>query len=313
MPPLTSAILRPLRSPPYSFLCPKNLTSAKPLHFHCNTTPRSDPIFSASTSPLPSLRCRCAAKSDGTGPSAEDMVSDMVEKLLRREENKELLDGLEEASARVERAREALADIERQEADALRAKEYVRQLQFREAVIAESQRELLEARTKVEEAQQSLSANMVENYNKVVSSEAIDRHKERLESGKAALVSSLAGSLASVPISLYQATSFPQLILHLVVISFSCALFGVTFRYTVRRDLDNFQLKTGTCAAFGFIKGLSAAEVGKTLELDTKSLTSFSIDGAVSVSENIFIFLTAAIALDFCFKMGILSPFPIRK
>lgn len=62
-------------------------------------------------------------------------MSGMVEELLRREENKALLDGLEEASARVERAREALADIERQEADAFRAKEYVRQLQSREAEV----------------------------------------------------------------------------------------------------------------------------------------------------------------------------------
>lgn len=60
----------------------------------------------------------------------------MVDELLRREENKALLDGLEEASARVERAREALADIERQAADALRAKEYMRQLQNREAEVS---------------------------------------------------------------------------------------------------------------------------------------------------------------------------------
>lgn len=60
----------------------------------------------------------------------------MVDELLRREENKALLDGLEEASARVERAREALADIERRAADVLRAKEYMRQLQNREAEVS---------------------------------------------------------------------------------------------------------------------------------------------------------------------------------
>lgn len=64
------------------------------------------------------------------------MVGDRVEELLRREENRALLDGLEEASRRVDRAREALADIERQEAEVLRTKEYIRQLESRESEVS---------------------------------------------------------------------------------------------------------------------------------------------------------------------------------
>lgn len=101
-----------------------------------------------------------------------------------------------------------------------------------------------------------MSANLDENSNIYGSSDIIDEDRERLESVKAALIPAVIGTLASIPISLYQATSYPQLIVHLAVVSISCALFGVTFRYTVRGDLDNFQLKTGACAAFGVIKGI---------------------------------------------------------
>ncbi|XP_073106396.1 uncharacterized protein [Elaeis guineensis] len=239
-----------------------------------NTNPNSPRRANSATSfpiavsiPLrPLLQPRCSA-GDGEGteeqqPSrAKDvlsgMVGDRVEELLRREENRALLDGLEEASRRVDRAREALADIERQEAEALRAKEYIRQLESRESEIAESQRDLLEARAMVEEAQHSLSSNIDENNSGDILAEETDKDVERLESLKAASISSVVGMLASLPISLYQATSFPQLLLHLATVFISCALFGVTFRYAVRRDLDNIQLKTGAPAAFGFVKGIN--------------------------------------------------------
>ncbi|URE23319.1 hypothetical protein MUK42_06922 [Musa troglodytarum] len=231
MPPPASAIPR--------FRCASSalLRSRKPISTDTRHIHRPKPISSLnllSSSSAPPRRSRCGANSEGPGSRPEEeALSGLVDGLLRREENKALLDGLEEASARVERAREALADIERREADALRVKEYMRQLQNREAEIAQSQRELLEARAKVEEAQRSLSANTDDSNNSNIVFEDINKEKERLESAKAAVVSSVAGTLASVPIYLYQATSVPQLILDLAVISISCALFGVTFRYTI--------------------------------------------------------------------------------
>lgn len=112
----------------------------------------------------------------------------------------------------------------------------------------------------VEEAERSLSSNM----EGVGSKDALrengtddsDKEKERLESIKAAFISAMVGTLAGIPISFSQPSSSAQLILHLAAIFFSCALFGVTFRYTIRRDLDNIQLKTGTAAAFSFVKGI---------------------------------------------------------
>lgn len=109
----------------------------------------------------------------------------------------------------------------------------------------------------VDEAQRSLSSNMEGMGSQDALDEEIDKDEERLESVKAASISAVIGTLASLPISLYQDSSYTQLALHLAIIFISCALFGVTFRYTVRRDLDNIQLKTGTSAAFGLVKGSS--------------------------------------------------------
>lgn len=206
--------------------------------------------------------------------------------------------------------------------------------------IAESQRELLQAREMIDEAQRSLTSSLEEGSFGDMSSGDVDEDSERIESVKAAAVSSIVGVLASLPISFYEVEDLPQLFLRSSIVFISCALFGVTFRYAVRRDLDNIQLKTGAPAAFAFVRGktrqhgllkliflrmffylletklsagLALLESGRTLELSTDTLISVTLDGAVSVVENIFIFLPAAVALDYCFKMRFLSPFPRRK
>ncbi|CAA7399802.1 unnamed protein product [Spirodela intermedia] len=281
--------------------------------------------FSSAAAPRPlrsrgGLRPPCGNSGGGaagTGDGLRGFLGEQVEALLKKEENRALLDGLEEASSRVDAARRALADIQRQEAEAARAKEYILQLQSRQSEIEETQRELLEARSMVEEAERSLSPNMGENTpgDAAEGGEIIDKDLERLESIKAAMISSAVGTLAGVPISAYQATSTTQWVAHLAVIFLSCALFGVTFRYTVRRDLNNTQLKTGTCAAFGFIKGLSTVEAGRGA-WEFSGIDGFlqlAADGAIHVSESTFIFLFSAVALDFCFKTRVLSPGPIRK
>ncbi|KAL5814375.1 hypothetical protein ACOSQ4_025016 [Xanthoceras sorbifolium] len=245
------------------------------------------------------------------------MVDQQVEGLLSREENKDLLDGLEKASLRVETARRELAEIEKQELEAKQTRDYINKLEARAFEIAECQREIVEARAIIEEAERSLSQNAdgfgggdaaVEEEG-----EAVNKDLERLESIKAASIAALVGTLAGLPISFTQVTSTSQLILPLAITVASCALFGVTFRYTIRRDLDNIQLKTGTAAAFGFVKGLAMLSGGPALELNTESFLSHGFNGAVYVTENLLIFGFAVVGLDFCFKMRLLSPFPMKK
>ncbi|MQL70363.1 hypothetical protein Taro_002685 [Colocasia esculenta] len=341
---------------------------APSLFFSIRTSPPA-PFSSSHASPLRSpLRHRCSSEGGdavGPGDTLKGFVGEQVEALLRKEENRALMDGLVDASRRVETARRALADIGRQEAEAARAKEYVLQLESRRSEVVglilitvndlhscfrnpkrqslrlcfvynswfsdlllfdrvyycfkidETQKELEQARTMVVEAERSLSLNMDNTtsqgaYDTNVTGE-INKERERLESIKAALISSIVGTLAGLPISFYQASSSIQLVAHLAVIFISCALFGVTFRYTMRRDLDNIQLKTGICAAFGFVRGLSAAETSKPWEFDNINFLPLAVDGATYVLEGTLIFIFSAVALDYCIKMGFLSPFSIKK
>lgn len=120
--------------------------------------------------------------------------------------------------------------------------------------IAECQKEISEARAMVEEAELSLKGAGGFASTEMESGMS-EKDKERLQSVKAASISAVVGTLAELPISLSRVTSNSELILPLAVAFVSCALFGVTFRYAIRRDLDNFQLKAGTSAAFGFVKG----------------------------------------------------------
>lgn len=245
------------------------------------------------------------------------MVDQRVEELLNKEENRALLDGLERASLRVEMARKELAEIEKQELEAKQMRDYVNKLESRAFEIAECQREIVEARAILDEAERSLSQNGNEFRDErslaEKESEGINKDIERWESIKAAAISALVGSLAGLPISFTQVTSSSQLLLPLTVTFISCALFGVTFRYTIRRDLDNIQLKTGTSSAFGFVKGLATLSGGPPLELNTESFLSHAFDGALYVSQNLLIFIFAAVTLDFCFKTRVLSPYPMKK
>ena len=52
---------------------------------------------------------------------------------------------------------------------------------------------------------------------------------------------------------------------------------------------------------------------GPPLELNTRRFLSHAFDGAVYVSENLFLFVFAFVGLDYCFKMKLLSPLPIKK
>ncbi|XP_010448614.1 PREDICTED: uncharacterized protein LOC104731055 [Camelina sativa] len=254
------------------------------------------------------------ANSSGDGgdlnKSLSGIARNQVEELLSREENKGLLDGLEKASLRVEIAKRELEEIERQEIEAKLLQDYVNQLESRASEIAECQQEIVAARSMVEEAERALSLADTEAIGSSEKGYSINKDKERMESAKAAVIAAAVGTIAETPFGLSQVSSIEQLVLPLGVAFASCALFGVTFRYAVRRDLDDSHLKSGAVAAFGFVKGLGMLSRGPPLELSWESLFSHGIDGAVLVSQSVLIFAFASIALDFCFKMKLLRPFP---
>ncbi|KAJ9706323.1 hypothetical protein PVL29_001712 [Vitis rotundifolia] len=259
-----------------------------PTNIFCVAYPTCTKAFNRASAVSRAVFVKCGSEESENGGFKEalsGMVGKQVEELLNREENRVLLEGLEKASQRVEKARRELAEIEKQEIEAKQLRNYIEQLEGRSSEIAECQREILEARAKVEEAERSLSINMGEDGDRdgflETESEEINKEKERLESVKAALVSAMVGTFAGLPIFLTQVTSSSQLLLPLAINFVSCALFGITFRYTIRRDLDNIQLKTGTSAAFGFVKGLATLGGGSPLELNTGSFLSHAFDGVL--------------------------------
>ncbi|CAI0408860.1 unnamed protein product [Linum tenue] len=237
------------------------------------------------------------------------MVGKQVEELLGKEENKGLLDELEKASERVEIARRELAEIERQELGAKQVREYVNQLETRASEIEECLQEISAAKSLVEEAERSLSGG---SQNEATRNPNFSTRPDRTLIKGSIRVCAIVGTLAGLPVSLAQVTSYEQLLLPLAVTFFSCALFGVTFRYAVRRDLDDSNLKTGAIAAFGFVKGLGRLSGGAPLELNPGSILSHGIDGAVYVSQSLLVFGFAAVSLDYCFKVGLISPFPLK-
>ncbi|XP_057447360.1 uncharacterized protein LOC130739140 [Lotus japonicus] len=284
------------------------------------------PFSFRASKPLPPFKCRCTTSSDeeknvsgnnNLNDALSGIVGSQVEELLSRKENRVLFDGLEKASQRVEIAKSQLAMIEQQELAVKQFKDYIDQLENKASEIAECQREISEAKALVEEAERTLSLNAGGPKDGSafmgMGSEEIDRDQERLESVKAASISALVGTIAALPICYAQVTDPTQLLLTLAINFISCALFGVTFRYTTRRDLDDVQLKTGVAAAFGVVKGLGTLSGGPLLELNFESFLSHSQDGTIYVSENVFIFVCAAVGLDYCLKTGLLSPFPIDR
>lgn len=286
--------------------------------------PSHSPLLIKTFHPSLKMKCRCSSSSSKNSEENNDlknalsgMMGEQVEQLLSREENKVLFDNLQKASQRVEIAKTQLAFIQKQELALKHFKDYTQQLQGNAFQIAESQREISEAKAMLEEAERSLLLNAggAEERGAFMGmkSEEVDRDEERLESVKAASISALVGTLSGLPICFTQATNPTQLLLSVAINFVCCALFGVTFRYTVRRNLDDAQLKTGVAAAFGVVKGLAILSAGPLLELNFESLLAYAWDGTIYVSENLIIFVSAAVSLDYCLKTRLLSPFPIDK
>ncbi|MTJ52581.1 hypothetical protein FJR38_07880 [Anabaena sp. UHCC 0253] len=140
---------------------------------------------------------------------------------------------------------------------------------------------------------------------------------ERLESLKAGVIGSISLSLAFLSTSfinvLWLDKYFPlvdyykidpvnlQMLLNGVIAGFSGFLFGVTYRYIIRIDV-NPHLKTGGVWAFGLVRGLTQIEVGWDIN---NSVWPFLI----LAGESILWFALAAFALDTAILLKWLKPF----
>lgn len=142
---------------------------------------------------------------------------------------------------------------------------------------------------------------------------------ERLESAKAAAIAAAAGALADLPLSALSAgdggggdAAALSAALALFSAAASCFLFGVTYRYAVRKDVWNTQLRGGVVAAFGLVRAAGAADVlqaaaagssGGPLSLEVVGT------GALYALESLLIFGFAATALEAAFQKGLVRRF----
>ncbi|CAM6093386.1 unnamed protein product [Calypogeia fissa] len=249
-----------------------------------------------------------------------NFLESLAEKVLQDEESKALLKEFATAAERVARAKQELDSIDKKERDLA---EFVSQMINRAdeesemaALVSDSERAVLEAEEELKAAELALvtarAGGSVASLRKWESYE-IDEDLERVESGKAAAVSVLAGTMASIPFYLSGEELGVGSLLSIGGVVVSCALFGVTYRYIVRRDLGNIQLKSGAAAAFSVVRGIGQVDaiqlqVGYPAEGANEVFMA-----ALSAVQGFLIFGFSALALDYCLREAILSPFPSKK
>ena len=138
----------------------------------------------------------------------------------------------------------------------------------------------------------------------------IDEAVERMESVKAAVVAGAGGGALAAPLLVSQGGGTAAV----GAAALSCAAFGVTYRYAVRRDVENSELKGGVVGAFGLARGLSAADVylrAASLEGDL-DVASYA-QAALLAGQGVLTFAFAALALEQAFERDIVKPFGVAS
>jgi hypothetical protein len=193
----------------------------------------------------------------------------------------------------------ALAELEAKSQAVLRAEAKMREIA--------AEREALEAEAKTSGG----GENMVKKKWGASVGDDVDENAERVESAKAAACSAIFGTALSAPLLLSQSPGGFVTAESLGGVFVSTALFGVVYRYAVRDDFGNDQLKFGVLGAFGLTRGLGEADV----YLHGSDALSFSswAEAALLAGESVLTFAFAYAALEYGFKNDILKPFPMSR
>lgn len=114
--------------------------------------------------------------------------------------------------------------------------------------------------------------------------------------------------MGALPFLLSASSPGLQGVLSLGASAAACLLFGVTYRYAVRQDATNVQLRGGVVAAFGLVKALGAADVIQATA-DAGDVLSLPIVGnsALYAAQCMLVFGFAAAALEAGFSKGWVS------
>lgn len=162
-----------------------------------------------------------------------DAATRVAELQIKQQRLAEEIEGMEDVEARSSRAEEAGA-----------------------ALIAEAEVKAAELLLKAAKLQAES-----EEARKFLSRRENQQQIDRIESVKAGVFSAAGGCLATLPVSVASGTSNSTFLFNLGVVAICSFLFGVVYRYAVRSDPGNSQLKGGVVGAFGLVRGLSLAQV----------------------------------------------------
>ena len=85
-------------------------------------------------------------------------------------------------------------------------------------------------------------------------------------------------------------------------------LFGVTYRYAIRRD-TNVQLKSGAVLAFGLVRAFGELDAGLYFDGGKMPVWQDLLPFAVGGAQSILLFAIAAFVLDFAIGRSWIEPF----
>lgn len=127
---------------------------------------------------------------------------------------------------------------------------------------------------------------------------------DRLESLKAGLCAAVAATLTDAGVALVVTETPLTLLLRLAIVGASGFLFGVTYRYAVRRD-TNPQLKSGAVGAFGLVRGLALLENAMSRGAISDGTIAIAL---LSLLESLGLFAVAGLCLDWALQQGWIAP-----
>jgi len=124
----------------------------------------------------------------------------------------------------------------------------------------------------------------------------------KIESAKAGLIGAVGGTLSTLPwLFATSSSTTVNLVLDILVAGAASFLFGVVYRYAVRGDATNSQLKGGVVGAFGLTRGLSLAEG----VLSSGGWGADQVGAAgIGMGQSMLLFGFAASALELGMRMG---------
>eukprot|EP00898_Chlorokybus_atmophyticus_P006919 jgi/Chlat1/7228/Chrsp57S06862 len=237
---------------------------------------------------------------EGAAPHDNDVdVEGAFAAALDSQEAREALAGVTAAALRVAKARADLQAIEAAEAD------LARRSGGDESEVASgvSLNAALQADRRLQQAAVQLASAQAE-----VSSRASElRRLEAIGAGTVMALPVLAtGGLSVLAGGADPSFSPASAALSLALLVATCGLFGVTYRYVVRGDTGNVQLKSGAVAAFGLARGFGQLDVAQMLSPGDGAALGAA---ALSAGYSVLILGFCAAAIEIAFRKKMLKPF----